>query len=206
MSSQNGFESRGDGFVKLQVQLENLRRRFTEKATIRVGWDERTNYPDGTPVFKVARAQEYGATINHPGGTRYITDAIVTRRKKLIMTTQFVGPDFVGEAMTTKAHTIVIPPRPFLRPAIAENADSWLAKIRDDIEKTDYPLDVILERLGARMVGDIQKAIKAVQQPPLAKSTIQKRLKKGFSDLSTATKPLIDTGLMLRTVRAEVTS
>lgn len=206
MSGQNGFEAKGDGFVKLQIQLENLRQRFTEKATIRVGWDERTAYEDGTPVFKVARAQEYGATISHPGGTRYITDAIVTRRKKLIMTTQFVGPDFVGEAMTTKAHTIVIPPRPFLRPAIAENSDGWLARIRDDIEKTDYPLEVILERLGVRMVGDIQKAIKGVQQPPLAKSTIQKRLKKGFSNLSTATKPLIDTGLMLRTVRAEVTS
>ena len=201
-----GFTQTGDGFISLRAQLAGLRSRMQEKATLAVGWDERTNYPDGTPVFKVARAQEYGATIKHPGGTRYITDAVVTRRKKLIMTTQFVGPDFVGETMKTKAHTIVIPARPFIRPAIAANSERWMKALKKDIDTTDLSLDAMLERLGAKIVGDIQKAIKAVQQPPLAKSTLQKRLRKGFSNLGTASKPLIDSGLMLRSIRSEVTS
>lgn len=201
-----GFTQTGNGFINLSIALKGLKSRLSSKATLAVGWDERTNYPDGTPVFKVARAQEYGAVIAHPGGTRYIKDAVVMRRKKLIMTTQFVGPDFVGEHMTTKAHTIVIPARPFIRPAVAANSDKWLERLKNDIYKTDLSADAILERLGIRMVGDIQKAIRAAQQPPLAKSTVQKRLKRGFTNRGTATKPLIDTGFMLRSVRAEVTT
>lgn len=199
-----GFTIEGDGFIKMQAVLHELRTRVKSSATLNVGWDDRTNYPDGTPVAIVARVQEYGATINHPGGTRYITDAVIRRKNRLMMTTRFVGPDFKGDTFTTGAHKIVVPARPFIRPAITEHGDKWLKNVMHDLAETDLPLDVILERVGMEIIGDIQSAIKAVMTPPLAPSTRRRRLKKGFSDMSTATKPLIDTGLMLRTIRSEV--
>lgn len=200
-----GFTIQGDGFIRMQAKLHDLRARIRSSATLNVGWDSRTNYPDGTPVATVARVQEYGAVIHHPGGTRYITDAVVTLKGKLLTTTRFVGVGFKGDTFRTSAHTIVVPPRPFIRPAITEHGDEWAKFVSRDIEETDAPLDVILERLGIRIVGDIQTAIRAVYAPPLKASTIRRRLKSGFSDYGTASKPLIDSGVMLRTIRSEVT-
>ena len=200
-----GFTIQGDGFIQVQAKLNDLRSRIRSSATLNVGWDDRTNYPDGTPVAKIARVQEYGAVINHPGGTRYITDAVISRKGKLLMTTRFVGAGFKGDTFTTAAHEIVVPARPFIRPAIIEHGDEWAQFVFHDIEETDAPLDVILERLGIRIVGDIQNAIRSVQSPRLAAETIRRRLKRGFSDYGSATKPLIDTGTMLRTIRSEVT-
>lgn len=199
-----GFTIEGDGFIKMQAVLHDFRNRVRSSATLNVGWDDRTNYPDGTPVATVARVQEYGAVIKHPGGTRYITDAVVKRKNRLMMTTRFVGPDFKGDTFTTGAHEIVVPARPFIRPTIAEHGDRWVRNVVRDLAETDLSLDAILERVGIEIVGDIQAAIKAVMAPPLAPSTRRRRIRKGFSDMSTATKPLIDTGTMLRTIRAEV--
>ena len=101
---------------------------------------------------------------------------------------------------------IVIPPRPFIRPAIHQNGDEWVTMVRRDIESTDLSIDTILERLGIVIVGDIQLAIKAVFEPPLSPETIRRRLKKGHENMQTATKPLIDTGRMLGSIRSEVST
>ena len=201
----NGITISGNGFIKLRALLHDYQNRMRQSATLDVGWDERTEYPDGTPVGKVARVQEYGAVIDHPGGTKYINDAVVGKRGSQRIATRFVSNSFRGKTETTQAHQIVIPPRPFIRPAIHQNRAEWMRQIDHDLKETNLPLDVILERVGIVIVGDIQLAIKNVQSPALAKSTVQKRLSKGFSDQTTATKPLIDTGVMLRTCRAQVT-
>lgn len=199
----NGFTPYGDGFVKIKAKLDGLQRQFSQSATLEVGWDDRATYPDGTPVGKIARVQEYGAVINHPGGTRYITDAVVKKRGRLMVTTRFVGPSFQGDTLTTGAHKIVIPPRPFIRPTVMQHQTEWNAFIKKQLE-AGVNIEDALERLGMMIVGQIQQAIRNVQKPPLAAATIRRRAKKGFSDGGTLTKPLIDTGQMLRTVRAQV--
>lgn len=201
---KNGLQPFGDGFVRMQAALDGLNRQFKQSATLEVGWDDRTNYPDGTPVGKIAKVQEFGAVINHPGGTRYITDAVISKRKKLFMATRFVGPEFVGDALRTKAHQIIIPARPFIRPTIAEHEPQWRAEMKERLAKGET-LEAAMEAMGLTIASQIQKQIASIHTPPLAPSTIRKRLSRGFAVYGNATKPLIDTGTMLRTIRSQVT-
>jgi len=69
----------------------------------------------GTDIV-YARIQEFGGTINHPGGTAY----------------KIVGPgrarfvkniDAQPWTKRTRAHTITLPPRPYMRPALNNNMD-----------------------------------------------------------------------------------
>ncbi|MBV1833074.1 HK97-gp10 family putative phage morphogenesis protein [Novacetimonas pomaceti] len=156
-----GFTVTGDGFIRMQAVLRDMRGRISQAATLDVGWDDRAKYPDGTFVADVARYQEFG--------------------------------------------TRTIPARPFVRPAVMRYQEEWRSYFQSQLEGTNQPLDVILERLGLVIAGDIQKSIVAVTTPPLAPSTLRQRLKRGYSNLATASKPLVDTGLMLRSVRSKVT-
>ncbi len=75
-----------------------------------------------------AAAQEFGATINHPGGTAY-----------------FIGDDgmakFVSNAEATadmprtKPHTITLPERPYMRPAAAKNREATVKMVRDAVSR-----------------------------------------------------------------------
>lgn len=70
----------------------------------------------GTNV-EYARIQEFGGTINHPGGTAY---KIVGPGKAVFLKNS--NPD-AATAKRTKPHTITLPPRPFMRPALNNNKD-----------------------------------------------------------------------------------
>lgn len=83
---------------------------------------------------------------------------------------------------------ITIPERSFIRSTFDEKQGEWMNFLKQQIKLVcDFrvaPRDA-LERLGAKMVGDIQKKIRNLQSPPNAPSTIAA---KGSSN------PLIDTG------------
>lgn len=102
-----------------------------------------------------------------------------------------------------------IPPRPFMRPAIHKNLNAWREIYAQNVTKalqsgnTRQPLELV----GLQAVGDIKRGIKAVTNPPLKPATIANRLRgkntKG-ANMTTATKPLIDTGLLLNSINYEV--
>lgn len=87
------------------------------------------------------------------------------------------------------------PPRPFFRKAIAENEQAWRRKLAKLMEQNDMDARKSLTGLGVIVQGSIQKSINDLMSPPLAPSTVKA---KGFD------KPLIDTGVMLRSVDFEV--
>lgn len=87
------------------------------------------------------------------------------------------------------------PPRPFFRNMIAEKKDSWGPSFRALMKNNEMDAKASLQQLGAGIKGQLQQSITDFKDPPLKPSTIQK---KGFA------KPLIDTGLMLRSVDYEV--
>jgi hypothetical protein len=109
-----------------------------------------------------------------------------------------------------------IPPRPFVRPAMAENSNKWrksiLKNIKNEMSKKHVEfLNNIFKELGKEVKEDIQKSIQEVYEPPLAKSTVQNRMRKrGVKDFSILenmeelTKPLIDTGRMLNSCKYNV--
>lgn len=78
-----------------------------------------------------------------------------------------------------------IPPRPFMRPAQEQNKDKWLKNLaRATKAAIDGKIDIIdaLEQVGKVAAGDVQKAIKAVQDPPLSPLTLLLRKHKKGAD------------------------
>jgi hypothetical protein len=84
-----------------------------------------------------------------------------------------------------------IPPRPFFRPAVADNKHKWSEIVRLTL-KRGGTIEDALETVGLQMQGDIRDAMDAVTTPELSAYTIQMRQERGNND----TKPLNDTGYM----------
>lgn len=91
------------------------------------------------------------------------------------------------------------PPRPFFRNAIAEHESEWTDSIARGI-RAGYPVDQVLEVVGAQIQGDVKESIAQLMTPPLAASTIAARKSKG----NNSTKPLVDTKVMIGDVNYEV--
>jgi hypothetical protein len=145
-----------------------------------------TKYPDGTPVLLVAAVQNFGADIDHPGGTRFVVSGGKAR---------FVSNDFVGPVMgVTKAHKINVPARDFMTQGgvrALEKTGPISAKLIKKLNAGEMTIDQILDVLGPVAVAEFQQTIIDINDPPNAPSTVRK---KGSSN------PLVDTGLMNQTL------
>jgi len=91
--------------------------------------------------------------------------------------------------------TGTIPPRPFFRNMVAAKSPEWPKGIATQLRLTNYNVPLTLQRTGAAIQGQLKQSIQDTNAPPLARSTVRR---KGFD------KPLIDTGLMWRSVDYEV--
>ena len=169
--------------------------------SVEAGWFESARYAPngegdpGIPVATIARQNEFGKVIEHPGGTKYINDAVVGGR---YVGTRFVSQDFAGEHQTTKAHEIVIPARPFMRLAwsnFLNQKATMQKKMAKDIMSGKKTADQCLIDIGHLLEGFIAKAIVNGGWTPNAQSTIQK---KGFD------KPLVHDSIMLGSVTSQV--
>lgn len=89
-----------------------------------------------------------------------------------------------------------VPPRPFFRNAIAQNSPNWSTELAAAVKLANYDTRKALTIMGDVVKGQIVKSILETNSPPLSEYTIKK---KGFA------KPLIDTGVMQRSVDYEVT-
>lgn len=88
-----------------------------------------------------------------------------------------------------------IPPRPFFRNMIRDNSKAWPGIMANLLATTNYDMDKTLNLMGDGIKGQLQKSIDDTNSPALSPKTIAK---KGFS------KPLIDTGVMRKSVSWEV--
>lgn len=195
------IEQTEDG-KRFQQALDHLAAKVSAKA----GWFENNQYDndDKTPVATIALIQEKGATIQPGGYKRFL---------------EFVGP---GKKRTSRhfskkfdtvgpARVIVIPPRPFIGPAIKANQVKWLHMIEDG-SKALLRNEITLEQLFTDLAQDgkdqIQLKIREVSSPPLAEVTIENRMRRLKTKKRTAAieKPLIDTGHMFNTVNYRVSN
>lgn len=90
--------------------------------------------------------------------------------------------------------TIHIPPRPFFRRAIVSNTNKWINYYKNNMKISNnnaYALNYV----GELARGDIINSIKTLNNPPNTKSTIRQKK---------SSKPLIDTGLLVRSVSYRV--
>lgn len=93
-----------------------------------------------------------------------------------------------------------IPPRPFFRNAISDNADTWAGSIKNQLKTmgvTDKNVvEKALKRTGQLMRSDIQQSISIGGFKPLKPATIKRKGK---------ATPLVDTGDMRNAISYEVT-
>ena len=105
-----------------------------------------------------------------------------------------------------------IPPRPFMRPAIAHNEQAWKKAAEYGAKRVLKGTETVqqsMERIGLLAVGHIKKEIDSVWSPELKESTVRARLAKYKSNTKVSSdfeaghsirKPLIDTEHMRKTL------
>lgn len=168
------------------MALSDLLKRVQELQSkkVQVGWFESSQYEDGTPVAEVAIMQEFG--------------------------------------------TKTAPARPFMRPTVANEKSEWggvASGIVKNVVSGSVSVDDLYQTVGGLMEGDIVKTIASISEPPLTDTTLllRKWRQEGRKitgatvgeahsalnsenppSLSTNTKPLNDTGLMVGTVTHEI--
>lgn len=102
-----------------------------------------------------------------------------------------------------------IPPRPFMRPTIADKKNEW-AKISqqfaNEMVRGEKTGEQALAGIGSVAEGHIRDMINTITTPALKESTIKARLRKRADKkhVGLLTKPLVDTGIMRVTLSSEV--
>jgi hypothetical protein len=170
---------------KLAQKLAELSAKLSQAKTVRVGFLENATYPDGTKVAAVAVFQDYGAP------------------------------------------RVGIPPRPFFRNMVAQESPTWGASLAAIMKATDSNADRSLTLMGELIAGQLRESIIATLAPPLSPVTLMlrrmradnpglvvtgktvgeaaRRVAAGDSYSGVSTKPLVDTGQLLKSVDYEVT-
>lgn len=83
------------------------------------------------------------------------------------------------------------PPRPFMRDAVRKYGPTWPDALAAALKQTGGDAEKAMNAVGLIMASQIQDSIQSLTSPPLSPRTVRG---KGFD------KPLIDTGVMLRSV------
>lgn len=94
------------------------------------------------------------------------------------------------------------PPRPFFRNAISEHSEEWSDTVARGISK-GFPVDQVLEVVGAQIQGDVQESISKLIDPPLSPTTLHIRRTR-TERRTDSTKPLVDSKVMIGDVNYEV--
>lgn len=95
-----------------------------------------------------------------------------------------------------------IPSRPFFRNAIKANEQKWentAAQLMLSVIEGKLSKEQALDQLGAMIKGDIQESIIDGDFEPLKQATLDARQSRKRTE-GVGTKPLIDTGHMMRSV------
>jgi len=165
-------------------QIKRLMEDLGQKYSIKVGilQPEGSKKVEGTDLnmAELGAVHEFGATINHPGGTPYFIkeDGIA----------QFVSKSKGQDLPKTKPHTINIPARSFLRtPILGENGRKEILKaienntsesIKDLKENTiSKIMDDLAHEVAERALLQVQKAFYNNSIKPPTKPSSKKQRK-----------------------------
>lgn len=180
-----------DAIDQLKRELEKLAP--TEFVTIGIHEDAGNHDSDDITNASLGAIHEFGAEINHPGGTSYgYASKAAANRNEVRFLKSGKGYMKLG---VTGPHTVNIPARPWLNPGVDSGTQEYLKIIERALE-TGEPLDRALNQIGVVAVGMVQKYMTDLKSPPNAPSTIKA---KGSSN------PLIDSGALRQSVTYKIT-
>ena len=189
-----GITLKVSNFQEVQEALKKALDEFRGGNTVLVGIHEAAgNVESGDlTMAKLGAIHEFGADIDHPGGTSY---GYATERDAQDGKVRFLGAGkgFM-ELGVTGPHKITIPARPWLVPGVPSGTIEYLREIEKGVKKGD-DLDRVLDRVGIIATGKVQQYMTDLKTPPNAPSTIAK---KGSSN------PLIDSWMLRGSVTYSV--
>lgn len=156
----------------------------------------------GQEMVMIASTQEFGATIDHPGGQPFfitndpkwenVSNAAPLSDGKTMV---FLSKSKQGMGKT-KPHSIEIPARPFIRSTADERRDDYaelMSGYWQDILDLKIGIKQALVLIGQQVESDVKAKMITLKTPPNAPATIRKKL--GVDN------PLIDTGALLSSIR-----
>lgn len=160
----------------------------------------------GEELVVIATANEFGATIQHPGGQPYLIlnrPARKDRKNEVPLedgkTLMFLKKGSKGMG-TTKPHEIIIPARSFIRSTMDMNREQYNIQAKREWNAIlDGPktMQQALSALGLLIEGDIRNTVITLRNPPNAPSTIRA---KGSDN------PLVNIGTLAASIRFAVKS
>lgn len=177
---------------QLKRELEKLV--TDEVVTIGIHEDAGQHDSDDITNASLGAIHEFGAEINHPGGTSYgFASKAAANRNEVRFLKSGSGHIELG---VTGPHVINIPARPWLNPGVDSGTEEYL-KIIERALAAGEPLGKALNQIGVVATGMVQKYMTELRTPPNAPSTIKA---KGSSN------PLIDSGALRASVTYRITS
>lgn len=184
------------GMDRLQAVLRDLGRRDARVAVGVVdgsGGEEPVS--EGLSMAGLAAVHEFGATINHPGGTPY---TVVGGQARFVRKDSPEGIEAIAAGRVTGPHVIEIPERAPLRKTIDEQGGQIKAaavRVLTDMIDGKRTLENALDTLGEFTAGQVRRTIQRGVEPANAPSTIRQKK---------SSKPLVDEGLMVRSYTHQV--
>lgn len=173
------------GGAKLEAALREMSKNVTKAARVEVGFPVGSIEADGTSIPMIAAIQEFGAPKRN------------------------------------------IPPRPYFRTMIAQHSDEWPDEIVALLKENNFDAEAALADIGKTIAGELAQSIRDLMAPPLSPVTIMlrgmrsqakyrdkpfgeliveavDRVAKGKSNYGASTKPLIDSGDMVKAIKFDV--
>lgn len=183
-----------EDFQQIQDDLAKELAKMKSDKVVTVGIHEEAGDVESgdLTMASLGAVHEFGAKINHPGGTSYgyATKAAADRDEVRFLKS---GTGYM-ELGVTGPHVIDIPARPWLEPGVASASKEIVDTIQAGME-ADRPIDQILETIGVVAVGAVKVYMTELKTPPNARSTVRK---KGSDN------PLIANGHMRQSVTHQV--
>ena len=182
------------GFQELEdaVSKELAALRSDKIVTVGIHEEAGNVEKDDLTMASLGAIHEFGAEINHPGGTSYgYASKAAAERDEVRFLKKGAGYMEIG---VTGPHKINIPARPWLEPGVVSATDAVMKTIQDGVEQGKDMGD-ILEAVGVVASGAVRVYMTELKTPPNAPSTIRK---KGSAN------PLIDSGAMRASVTHKV--
>jgi len=178
------------GADKALGELNKALQEFMTDKVVTVGIHEDENARDSGTITnaQLGAVHEFGADIDHPGGTSYgyATKAAADKGQVRFLKK---GEGY-AELGVTDPHKIVIPARPWLLPGVQSGNAEYLKVIKDTVEDGGT-LEQALNKVGVVAVSKVQEYMTKLRSPANAASTIAR---KGSSN------PLIDSGNLRQSV------
>ena len=164
-----------------------------EFVTVGIHEDAGQHESDDITNAQLGAIHEFGADIEHPGGTSYgFASKAAQDRNEVRFLKAGKGTVELG---VTGPYTITIPARPWLNPGVQLGNAEYLSIIQKAVEK-GKSLDTALNQVGLVAVGNVQKYMTELRTPPNAASTIKKKK---------SSNPLIDSGALRQSVTYKIT-